>query len=162
LTYANQSGIGHGPITGGLFLGSDAQAQVANPTRFAVSQDQRNTARFRVRFQVTPRVWLSGGAQYGSGLPADVSDTSESTLVAQYDAAVVNQVNLQRSRVHPNFLLDAAVGAELYHKEHRQASIQVQGTNLTNRLNVINFESVFSGTAIAPPRSASAQFQFTF
>ena len=162
LTYANQSGIGHGPITGGLFLGSDAQAQVANPTTFAVSQDQRNTARFRVRFQVTPRVWLSGGAQYGSGLPADVSDTSESTLVAQYGAAVVNQVNLQRSRVHPNFLLDAAAGAELYHKEHHQASIQVQGTNLTNRLNVINFESVFSGTAITPPRSASAQFQFTF
>src|SRR5208282_3767499 len=43
------------PVTGGLFLGDDA----INPTtgHFPDSQDQRNTVRTRVRYQVAPRLW---------------------------------------------------------------------------------------------------------
>jgi len=68
LSYANQSGIGQGPITGGLFLGDDAANALTDASKFAVSQDQRNTTRARVRFQAERRVWLAMGAQYGSGL----------------------------------------------------------------------------------------------
>jgi hypothetical protein len=39
---------------------------------------------------------------------------------------------------------------------------QVQAVNLNNRLNVINFASLFSGTAIAPPRTVSARLRLSF
>jgi hypothetical protein len=162
LSYANQSGIGHGPITGGLFLGDDAANALTNTSKFAVSQDQRNTARARVRFQAERRVWLAMSAQYGSGLPADTGRTDFNTLVGEFGAAIVGRVNLQRGRVRPNFSLDAAAGAELFHKEQRSAEMQIQVANLTDRLNVLNFESLFSGTAVAAPRAVSARLKFTF
>lgn len=162
LSYTNQSGIGQGPITGGLFLGSEALGQLANASRFAISQDQRNTVRARVRFQAPRRIWFAASAEYGSGLPADVGESDAATLMAQYGAAVVDQVNLQRGRVRPNLSLDAGAGAELFRKEQRSAVFQVQVTNLTDRINIINFESLFSGTAVAVPRSMSAHLQFTF
>ncbi len=161
-SYANQSGIGEGPITGGLFLGTEALGALADASRFAISQDQRNTARARVRLQAPRRIWLAAGGQYGSGLPADVSDTDAGTLVSQYGKAIVEQVNLPRGRVRPNFSLDAAAGAELYHREQKSAGFQVQVTNLTDRVNVINFESLFSGTGVGVPRSVSARLQFSF
>jgi outer membrane receptor for Fe3+-dicitrate len=74
----------------------------------------------------------------------------------------VSRVNLQRGRVRPNFSLDAAMGAELFHKEQRSAGLQIQVANLADRLNVLNFESLFSGTAVAAPRSISARLKLTF
>jgi hypothetical protein len=95
-------------------------------------------------------------------LPADTGGTDPSLLLAQYGPAILSRVNLERGRVRPNLSLDAAAGAELYCKEQRTASFQIQAANLNNRLNVINFASLFSGTAVAPPRSVSGRLQFTF
>ena len=162
LSYANQSGIGQGPITGGLFLGSEETNRLTDTSKFAVSQDQRNTARVRVRFQAPRQVWFAAGGEYGSGLPADTGGTDPGVLLAQYGTAILDRVNLERGRVRPNSSLDAAAGAELYRKEKRSATFQVQATNLTNRVNVINFASLFSGTAVAPSRSVSARLQLTF
>jgi outer membrane cobalamin receptor len=162
VSYANQSGIGRGPITGGLFLGSDAASGLTDTGEFAVSQDQRNTARVRVRFQAPHRIWLAVGAQYGSGLPADIGGADSSVLLARYGAAILDRVNLDRGRVRPSFSVDAAAGVELYRKEQRSASFQIQAANLSNWVNVINFASLFSGTAVAPPRSVSARLRLTF
>jgi hypothetical protein len=161
LSYANQTGIGQGPITGGLFLGSDASG-LGDTSKFSVSQDQRNTAHARVRFQAARRVWFAMGAQYGSGLPADIGGEDVNFLLAQLGPQVLSRVNFDRGRVRPNFSLDGAAGAEIYHKERRSATLQVQSTDLTDRLNVINFASLFSGTAIAPQRSISAALRLTF
>ena len=162
LSYANQVGIGQGPITGGLFLGSDAAAALNDTRRFPVTQDQRNTARARVRFQATPRLWIAVRGEYGSGLPADIGGADPSFLLTQYGPEILNQVNLARGRVKPNFALDAGAGFDLYRKEQRSAVLQIQSANLTDRLNVINFASLFSGTAIAPPRSISGRVKLTF
>src|SRR5437879_6457949 len=59
LSYANQSGYGQGPITGGLFLGSDADNALTDTSKFAVKQDQRNSLSARVRFQAPRRIWLA-------------------------------------------------------------------------------------------------------
>jgi hypothetical protein len=162
LSYANQVGIGQGPITGGLFLGSDALNGLTDTSRFPVSQDQRNTVRARVRFQTTRRLWLAFGGNYGSGLPADTGGADPSFLLTQYGPAILNEVNLTRDRVKPNFALDAGAGFEVYRKEQRRADFQFQVANLTDRVNVINFASLFSGTAAAPPRSVSARIKLTF
>jgi hypothetical protein len=162
LSYANQSGLGQGPITGGLFLGDDAANALADTSKFAVSQDQRNTARARVRFQAHRRVWLAMGAQYGSGLPAKIGSADVNDLLAAFGPQILSRVNLQRGRVGPNFSLDAAAGVELFRSDQRSATVQIQAANLTDLLNVINFESLFSGTAVAAPRSVSARLKFTF
>jgi hypothetical protein len=111
LSYANQSGIGHGPITGGLFLGSEANG-LNDSSEFAVSQDQRNTARIRVRFHAARKIWFAAGAEYGSGVPADIGETDPTLLLAHCGEAILDRVNLQRGRVRPNLSLDVAAGLE--------------------------------------------------
>ncbi len=163
LSYANQSGWGEGPITGGLFIGSDASAGLTDTGKFAVSQDQRNTLRARARLDAGRGIWFAASAQYGSGLPADLSENTDvPTLIAQYGADVVSRVNLTKGRVEPSFSLDLGMGAQLYRKEARSVQFQIQAVNLTDRLNVINFASAFSGTAIGLPRSVSARLRVSF
>jgi len=165
LSYANQSGIGQGPITGGLFLGDEATDALTDTSKFAVSQDQRNTARASVRYQASKRLWFATSAQYGSGLPVEINNAANldiDFLRSQFGAAIVNEVNFAKGRVKPNFSFDVGAGAVLYSKEHRSATLQVEAANLTDRVNVINFASLFSGTSIAPPRSVSASLRLTF
>ncbi len=164
LSYANQSGIGQGPITGGLFLGDKATSGLTDTSKFAVSQDQRNTFRARVRYEATKRTWLAFGAEYGSGLPVQIDNgpIDLTFLLSQYGSAIINQVDFSKGRVRPNYSLDVAAGAEMYHKEQRSAAFQVQVENLTDHVNVINFASLFSGTAVAAPRSVSARLKLTF
>jgi outer membrane receptor for Fe3+-dicitrate len=64
--------------------------------------------------------------------------------------------------VRPNFSLNASLGAELWKREKENLRLQVAGENLTDRLNLINFEGLFSGTAVAPPRSGSLRLQYSF
>jgi hypothetical protein len=164
LSYANQSGIGQGPITGGLFLGDDAANGLTDTSKFAVSQDQRNTMRARARYEATKRVWVALGGEYGSGLPVELGNgpIDLNFLFSQYGAAIISQVNFDRGRVRPSYSLDVAAGADLYHKEQRSAALEIQAENLTDRVNVINFASLFSGTAVGPPRSVSARLKLTF
>jgi TonB dependent receptor len=162
VSYSNQTGVGQGPIAGGLFLG-DRAAGVSDTSKFPVSQDQRNTVRARVRFQATARLWLATSAEYGSGLPADVEGPADlSFLLTQYGAAILDQVNFNAGRVRPNSSLDAAAGVTVYHKEEKDITLMVEVNNLANRVNVINFASLFSGTAVGPPRSVSARLKLGF
>jgi len=162
LSYANQSGYGQGPITGGLFLGSDAANALTDTSKFAVTQDQRNSLRAQVRFQALRHAWLAMGARYGSGLPADIGNADPNDLLAAFGQRILDRVDFARGRVRPNFSVDLAAGAEIYHKESRSAALQIQVANLANRLNVINFASLFSGTALGEPRSVSASLRLTF
>jgi hypothetical protein len=164
LSYSNQSASAHGPITGGLLLGSEAGDELTDTTRFAVTQDQRNSVRARVRMQATKRAWAAVSADYGSGLPIelDTGNIDLNFLLAQYGEEILSRVSLAHGRVKPNFSLGAAVGAELYRKESRRLSLQVEAANLTDRVNVLNFAGLFSGTAVAARRSACARLRFTF
>ena len=116
-----------------------------------------------MRFQATERLWLATGAEYGSGLPVNlVNPVDLSVLLTQFGAAILDEVNFDAGRVRPNVSLDAAAGATVYHKEEKDISVVMEANNLTNRVNVINFASLFSGTAVAPPRSVSARLTIGF
>jgi hypothetical protein len=162
ISYSNQTGTGQGPLTGGLFLGAQISG-ISDTSKFPISQDQRNTARARVRYQAASRLWFAAAAEFGSGLPVSLDNPiNYSDALAQYGAAILNQVNFGAGRVRPNFSLDVSAGGTLYHKETKEISGQLEINNLANRLNVLNFASLFSGTAIAAPRSISAHLKFTF
>jgi outer membrane receptor for Fe3+-dicitrate len=75
---------------------------------------------------------------------------------------VVNRVNFDRGRVNPSFSINASIGAELWRHEKRSLTAQVDVLNVTDRLNVIDFAGLLSGTAVAAPRSAGARLRLDF
>jgi hypothetical protein len=150
------------PVTGGLFLGDDAINATTQLTgHFPDSQDQRNTVRARIRYQLTSRLWLAGGAEYGSGLPFEFAGSFDQAL-AEYGPQVVDRINFADGRTKPTLSLDASTGLDLYKKEKRSLRLQADFENLANRLNVIDFGGLFSGNAIAPPLSYSLRLAATF
>ncbi len=162
VSYSYMVGSAYFPVTGGLFLGQDAtNALTQLGGRFWVSQDQRNTVRARFRYQFKPWLWGAAGADYGSGLPVDFDGTYEQAL-AEYGQQVVDRVNFERGRIEPNFSLNASVGADLRKRDNVVMSIQFDMTNLTNRLNLINFAGLFSGNSVAPPGSCALRIKVGF
>jgi len=160
LSYSNLNGKGSLPIAGGLFLDDGSSALLNSRDKFAITQDQRNTAHARMRSQLHPRLWVAAGATYGSGLPVDLEGNFNTDVLAQqYGADVVSRVNLQRGRVRPSFSLDASLGADLWVHDKRSVRLQADAINLTDRLNVINFAGLLSGTALAAPRSLAVRLQ---
>jgi len=162
VSYSYMVGSAYFPVTGGLFLGQSATNALTDLSgRFWVSQDQRNTVRTRFRYQFLPRLWGAVGAEYGSGLPVDFDGTYEEAL-AQYGQAVIDRVNFYRDRVRPSLSVDASVGADVWKKDNVAVRMQFDAQNLNNRLNLINFAGLFSGNAIAPPRSYAVRLQANF
>jgi hypothetical protein len=147
------------PVTGGLFLGDDAVLPTTG--HFPDSQDQRNTIRGRVHYQVAPRFWIAGGIQYDSGLPFDFNGTYVEAL-AQYGQQVVNRINFARGRIYPSFQVNASAGADVYKSDRVNVRFQVDGQNLTNVLDVIDFGGLFSGNAIGPSRSFALRLTTSF
>jgi hypothetical protein len=150
VSYSYEVGNAWFPVTGGLFLGDDAV--LPNSGHFPDSQDQRNTVRGRVRYQVSRRFWIAGGVQYDTGLPFDFDGTYAGAL-DEYGQQVVNRINFGRGRIDPALQINASAGADLYRSERLTTRFQVDGENLTNVLDVIDFGGLFSGNAIGPSRS---------
>jgi hypothetical protein len=141
------------PVSGGLFIGADAQAAISQTTgHFPDSQDQRNTLFTRWVYQIKPRLWVAGGIQFGSGLPFDFEGTEQQAL-AEYGPQVIDRINFARGRIDPSLLLSASAGADVYKSDRMKVRLQVDGQNLTNVLDVIDFGGLFSGNAIGPSRS---------
>jgi len=153
LSYSYIVGNAWFPITGGLFIGDDAvNATTQLYGHFPDSQDQRNTVRGRIRYDLTSRLWMAAGLEHGSGLPFEFTGTFDQAL-AEYGQQVIDRINFADGRVRPNLSLDLSAGADLYKKEKRSLRLQADVENLNNRLNVIDFGGLFSGNAIGPPRS---------
>ncbi|MBZ5667038.1 MAG: TonB-dependent receptor plug domain-containing protein [Acidobacteriia bacterium] len=170
LSYSYTVGNVWFPVTGGLFLGGVGGAPLTG--HFPDSQDQRNTVRGRLRYQVTPRLWIAGGFQYDTGLPfdfeCDPSLTPEQCIYGPggpaqtYGQAVVNRINFARGRILPSFQVNASAGAEIYKSDHVTTRFQIDGQNLTNILDVIDFGGLFSGNAIGPSRSVALRLTTSF
>jgi outer membrane receptor for Fe3+-dicitrate len=147
------------PVTGGLFLGDDA----INPTtgHFPDSQDQRNTVRVRVRYQVAPRVWFAVGADYNTGLPFQ-PDLTPQQYATEYGQVVVNHLNFNLGRINPYFTQNASLGVDVYQHEKHSVRFQADVANLSNTLEVIDFGGLFSGNAIGPARQYTFRLVTTF
>lgn len=159
VSYGNMIGIGYLPITGGLLLGDDVSNALGSTDRFPLSQDQRNTARGRLAWRISSRASAALAASYGSGLPVEFTGNRDEAI-AQYGGRIVDRVNFARGRVHPFATLDASAGVTLATSERRSVRLQADLLNLTNRLNVVNFAGLFSGTAITPGRSAAIRVEY--
>jgi hypothetical protein len=157
LSWSNLSGTGTLPVTGGLFL--EGGEELEERGSFRITQDQRTTVQGRSRLQVTKRLWLALGGRYGSGLPVEFEDEPDLSATSP---AILRRVDLERGRVRPSWSLDAAAGVTLVRSDRHALRLQVDGANLTDRLNVVNFAGLFSGTALAAPRTVMARFTVEF
>ena len=162
LSYSYQVGNAWNPVTGGLFLGDNATAAETRVSgHFPISQDQRNTVRGRLRYQVHPRFWVAAGIQYDSGLPFEFDGDSD-TVLAEYGQPVLDRINFDRGRIDPSFQLNASAGADLHKSERLKVRLQADAQNLNNVLNVMDFGGLFSGNAIGPPRSYQLRLTMAF
>lgn len=155
------------PVTGGLFLGDNTIIPTSG--HFPASQDERNAVRGRLRYQVASRFWIAGGVQFDSGLPFQFSCDPGLTLAQCiqgqariYGQSVVNRVDFARGRVDPATLLSASAGADLYESKRLNMQLQVDGENLGNVVDVIDFGGLFSGNAIGPARSLYVRLTASF
>lgn len=150
------------PVTGGLFLGPDAEDAASRLSgHFPGTQDQRNTLATRWEAKATSRLRIAAGASYGSGLPFAYGGSSSDAL-AQYGPDVVNRLNFARGRIRPQLSVNASLSADLVHRDRFQSTLHVDGENLNNRLNVLDFGGLFSGNAIAPARSVMMRLETHF
>jgi len=151
------------PVTGGLFLEKEAEELLAPGHVFPISQEQRSTFHGLLRFEINKSLWTTSAFSYGSGLPTEIEPgLSPEDLILRSSAAIVDQLDLARARLNPNYSLDWSLGWSVWQHEQRSARMQVDLMNLTNRLNVVNFAGLFSGTALAKPRSAALRMAYTF
>ena len=167
LSYSYEVGNAWFPVTGGLFLGDNAQIPTSG--HLPDSQDQRNTVRGRLLYQFNPRFWIAGGIQYDTGLPFDFQCPDGESLSdcaageAQiYGQQVVNHLNFVRGRIHPSFQVNASAGATVYRSDRLNMNLQADGENLSNVVDVIDFGGLFSGNAIGPPRSFALRLTTNF
>ena len=169
-SYSNLLGTATSPVTGGLFIeGGEAEELRDVVMRFPITQDQRNTVSATGRFEAHPRLWFAVAARYGSGLPVELqgdeaisaggsaldqgsSGAPAGLGFALIPPAIIDRVNFDRGRLRPNFGIDLSIGVKLWERDHKSVSFQFDVINVTDRLNVINFSGLFSGTAIAPTR----------
>ena len=157
LAYSNLSGTASLPVTGGLFL-SGAQDLLHSTDVFRITQDQRTTLSSELWYELNRRAWVGSTFWYGSGLPAEIDSGEVSTT----DRRILNQVDFARGRIKPSYSIDFAGGIRLWSESARAIEADASITNVTDHLNVINFASLFSGTAISAPRSFDVRLKYTF
>ena len=75
---------------------------------------------------------------------------------------MLDRVDFDRGRVRRSSSIDLSLGAELKRSGSRSLRLQADLFNLADRLNLINFAGLFSGTAIAAPRSGALRLRFEF
>ncbi len=162
VSYSYMVGNAWFPVTGGLFLGRDANAALTQLSgHFPDSQDQRNTLRTRFSYTLSPRIQLSAGAAYGSGLPFDYEGT-EAEALAEYGPEMIARLNFSRGRVRPVLSVNSSLGLDIFKHEKMSMRLQMDGDNLNNRLNVIDFGGLFSGNAVGPAHSLISRLVTTF
>jgi outer membrane receptor for Fe3+-dicitrate len=165
LSYSNMIGQASSPVTGGLFIhGGEAEGLRNVVQRFPLSQDQRNTVAAQVQVEPQRRLWFMTGIRYGSGLPVELQDEpgDEENPLQPISPAILDKVNFERGRIRPNFSLDLGVGLKLWQHDQQSLMVQFDVRNVTDRLNLINFTGLFSGTALAPGRQITFQIKTRF
>jgi len=172
VSYSNMLGRASSPVTGGLFIDGGEAAELRDEVRsFAISQDQRNTVAAQIRVEPHRRLALTAGVRYGSGLPVELEDDEEEEEEIDGEGEdepqpipppILDQIDFERGRVRPNFSLDLGASVRVWERDQRSLALQLSVRNVTDRLNVINFSGLFSGTALAPGRQATIQMRLRF
>ena len=150
------------PFTGGLFIGSTAVDALSSGP-FVIDHDQVLGVQTNLQYNLKRNLWVSGAVRYDSGLVSNPSDPVEVVRDPDY-ADLLPYVNLQSDppRVRPRTITDLAVGYDGYRQDRRVWEAVFQVSNVTNETALYNFQSIFVGTRIVQPRTASVRLRWFF
>jgi hypothetical protein len=158
LSYANSKAVGTTPITGGLPIGSGNQ--LTPNLKFPGDQDERNEGQFGVTYAHKSGFWTTFTGRYDSGVPSEI-DPSDATS-GEIDPRIAAELDFNRGRIKPRALFNTAAGYELMHETSHPIGLQFGVNNLTDRLYLYNFRSIFSGTHVGRPREFTGRITFHF
>jgi hypothetical protein len=75
---------------------------------------------------------------------------------------ILDQVNFETGRVRSAWTFDLSAGWRVAKVRGGDVQLQADVRNFTNTLRVINFSGVFSGTALAAPRTFAVRVRVGF
>jgi hypothetical protein len=150
------------PFTGGLFLGQDA-VDLLSEGPFRIDHDQALSLHGTVSYTTPLGPWLGASVRYDSGLVANPSDPDAVAGDPDFfDLLPYVNLTAEVPRVRPRTLVDLVAGYEARRAGRRLWSLRVQVNNVTNRTALFNFQSVFVGTRLVQPRTASVEVGYDF
>jgi len=158
LSVTSAHAIATPPFTGGLFLGQDA-VDLLSAGPFPIDHDQRLSVHATAGLDPKGPWWLSATARYDSGLVANPSNPTEVAADPDFaDLLPFVKLTATTPRVRPRTIVDLATGIDLATARGRRTwGLQAQVTNLLDRTALYNFQSVFVGTRVVQPRTASVR-----
>jgi outer membrane receptor for Fe3+-dicitrate len=150
------------PFTGGLFVGSSALDQLSLGP-FVIDHDQVLGAQGNLQYNVRRNLWISGSVRHDTGLVSNPSNPDEVRNDPDY-SDLLPYVNLTSNppRVRPRTITDLAIGYERFRDDRRAWEAVVQISNVTNQTALYNFQSLFVGTRLVQPRTASVRLRWYF
>ena len=149
-------------ISGGLFLGQDA-IDLLSSGPFRIDHDQLLSVHGTAQYEIGESMWVGAAVRHDSGLVSNPSDPKKVAEDPDF-ADLLPYVNLTADppRVRPRTIVDLATGYDLRSAGRRTWSMQLQATNLTNRIALYNFQSVFVGTRLVQPRTFAVRIKRYF
>ena len=101
-------------------------------------------------------LWTSWQVRYDSGLVANPSDPRQVAADPDYyDQLPYVDLLGDPPRIRPRTVVDASLGFERFHGDRKRWELALQASNLTNRRALYSFQSVFVGTRVLQPFTAS-------
>jgi outer membrane receptor for Fe3+-dicitrate len=150
------------PFTGGLFLGSTAIDSL-NAGPFIIDHDQVLGVHGLVQYNIHRNLWVSASLRYDSGLVANPSDPAQVATDPDYfDLLPYVDLDSVPARVRPRTIADIAVGYEHFRGDRRAWDLAFQVSNIVDTTALYNFQSIFVGTRLVQPRTASVKLRWWF
>ena len=148
------------PFTGGLFLGG-AALDALGQGPFVIDHDQALGVSGNVIVRPARRWWTSWQVRYDSGLVSNPSDPAEVAADPDYfDQLPYVDLLGDPPRIRPRAVVDATLGYEHYRGDRRVWEVALQVANLSARKGLYSFQSVFVGTRVIQPLTASLRVRF--
>ncbi|HEX4965668.1 MAG TPA: TonB-dependent receptor [Thermoanaerobaculia bacterium] len=150
------------PFVGGLFLDAGAIDTLSGGS-FVIDHDQDLQEQLGVFWDI-PRsgYWIGVTQRYDSGLVTDAG-TLEDVLASPDTAyaAPFIRFNEDPQRVKPRAVWNASLGARL--KQYGlPIEVQLDLLNVFDEKGLYNFQSVFGGTHVIPPRTVAGRIRYVF
>ena len=150
------------PFVGGLFLDSGALDTLTGGP-FLIDHDQDLQEQLGIFWDI-PRtgVWLGMTQRYDSGLvtdagtPADVLSSSDTAYAEPFI-----RFNEDPQRIKGRTIFNFSLGARL-EQYHLPFEIQLDILNAFDKKGLYNFQSVFGGTHVIPPRTIAGRIRYVF
>jgi hypothetical protein len=150
------------PFVGGLFLDSGALDSLTGGP-FVIDHDQDLQEQLGIFWDI-PRsgFWLGMTQRYDSGLVTDAGALEDvlSSPDTAYAAPFI-RFNEDPQRIKPRTIFNFSLGARLQQYKI-PFEIQLDILNAFDKKGLYNFQSVFGGTHVIPPRTIAGRIRYVF